>query len=226
MIVCQTQDMVDFFPKRISKKCIVIPNPVNPDLPSPFIGQRKKIVVSIGKLQKQKNYKIAIQAFKDFYYAHRDYQYWIYGEGEERNTIEQLIRDLKLNNSVFLKGNVVDPFDYIKDSSIFLLTSDYEGVSNSLIEAMAMGIPCISTNHPIGGAKSLIDNYENGILTDVGNVSQLVCALNYIADHHIEAEKMAVNASKIREKFSISRIVSMWEMIVGKFIKNENISLY
>lgn len=219
IIVCQTQDMVNFFPKRIAKKGVVILNPVNPDLPPPYVGTRDNKIVSVGKLSKQKNYPVALKAFKIFHDAHPNFIYEIYGEGEERKTIEHIIEELKISDYVFLKGNIVNPFNQINNAKVFLMTSNYEGLSNALIEAMALGIPCVCTDHPIGGAKMLIRNSKNGVLIETGNIEQAAYALSDLVDNDDKSKELSRNAINIRKELSTGSIVEQWEALVERLTK-------
>ena len=104
----------------------------------------------------------------------------------------------------------------IKDASCFVLPSDYEGLSNSLIEALAIGIPTISTDHPIGGAKMFIENKKNGILIPVGNEDALVDAMNFIIDNPEKAQMFSQNSQSIREKLAVDAIVQEWICYIKK----------
>ncbi len=93
---------------------------------------------------------------------------------------------------------------------MFVTSSDREGMSNSMLEAMAIGLPTISTDCPAGAARMLIKNYENGIVVPMNDKQAMYQAMKYIIDHPNEAESMSQNASTIREKLSMQRIGKMW----------------
>ena len=94
----------------------------------------------------------------------------------------------------------------IRDSAMFVLSSNYEGISNSMIEALAMGVPVISTDCPVGGSAAYIQNEVSGILTPVGDQKALAQAMSRVADDPDWAERLGQNAIKIKETYSLSRI--------------------
>lgn len=104
----------------------------------------------------------------------------IYGEGKERTNLEKLIKQLNLEGSVSLPGRNKDVLNAINDSAAFILSSDYEGMPNALIEAMCMGMPVISTDCPSGGPRELIRNGENGLLIDVNDVEGMEKAMKQL----------------------------------------------
>lgn len=152
--IFQTEEAKQYFSKEIQDKSIIIPNPINDEfIRPPYEGEREKIIVSVGRLTEQKNQKLLINAFSKLEKDLKEYQLIIYGEGELRNCLEEQIRELQLENKVFLPGEVDDINEKIYKASLFVLSSDYEGMPNALMEAMALGIPCISTDCPCGRTK-------------------------------------------------------------------------
>ena len=108
------------------------------------------------------------------------------------------------------------PMQDISDAGIFLITSDYEGISNSLLEAMAVGLPCVSTDHTPGGARLLITDRENGLLAPMGNVDALAEAMCEFADNPELAKKCGNNARDVVNRFEPSRIIDLWEDYIEK----------
>ena len=158
-IIFQTQMAKSFFPQYIQKKGVVLQNPVDATrIPEPYIGERKKVFSAVGRLEPQKNFPMLIRAFSEFHKREKDYKLVIYGEGRERINIENLIKELHLENSVSLPGRNKDVLNCINDCAAFILSSDYEGMPNALIEAMCMGMPVISTDCPSGGPREIIEN--------------------------------------------------------------------
>jgi glycosyltransferase involved in cell wall biosynthesis len=148
----------------------IIPNPINPEFNvKPFSGKRRKIITSVGRLSEQKNQHVLIEAFSRIEKDFPDYELVIYGEGNLRETLENQIKTLKLENKVKLPGVKKNIKNEIYDCSLFVLPSLYEGMPNALMEAMALGLPVISTDCPCGGPRFLIHNY-NGLLVKVNNV--------------------------------------------------------
>ena len=208
--VFQTCGERDYFNKRIQSKSVVIPNPINPDLPLAFEGVRSKRIVSASRLTEQKNIKMAIEGFKVFQSVNPDYVFEIYGEGELEGELKNYVQELGLSDNVIFKGRFDDLYSNILDASCFVLTSNYEGISNAMLEAMALGIPTISTDYPSGGAREAIENYKNGILISLNDSVSLGNELiNLIANDELQ-KQLSVNGKEIRDKYSLSKITKIW----------------
>lgn len=211
-IIFQTQMAKSFFPEYIQEKGVVLQNPVDATrIPEPHTGERKKVFVAVGRLEPQKNFTMLIKAFSEFYKEEKDYKLVIYGEGRERRNIENLVRELHLENAVALPGRNKNVLNCIKDCAAFILSSDYEGMPNALIEAMCMGMPVISTDCPSGGPRSLIINGENGILIPVGNGEKLTIAMKELADNSY-ANQLGKEAYKLRRKLTSKHVFEEWKM--------------
>lgn len=211
--VFQTKGAQDYYGGNIARNSVVIPNPVFDveNLPTePYNGESTKTIVSVGRLNPQKNYLMLINAFKIISEKHPEYRLIIYGEGPERAKEEALIRELNIEDRVLLPGTTKNVYDSIHKASIFVLSSDFEGMPNALMEAMVMGLPCISTDCPCGGPSDLIRNNEDGILIPVNDKNALVNALEYMIDNPEKAKQMGKNAMDIRKRLSVDSVCSMW----------------
>jgi glycosyltransferase involved in cell wall biosynthesis len=205
-LVFQTEDMKDCFPKDIRQKSAVIPNPVAEGMPEPFQGERKKQVVSVARLQPQKNHKLLLAAFAEFVWEYPEYELHLFGIGELETELHNQAVQLQIEEKVKFRGFSSNVKQEIWDSAMFVLSSDYEGISNSMIEALAMGVPVISTDCPVGGARAYIENNVSGILTPVGNQQALTDAMKRIAGDPDFAKKLSENGAKIKEKYKLSKI--------------------
>ena len=208
--VFQTQDACNYFKPEIRRRSAIILNPLDDSIPSPWIEKREKRIVSVGRLEKQKNHRLLINAFADIAALFPEYVLEIYGEGSLRSSLELQISELHLEGRVILKGYNRQVLDKIQKATLFVLPSDYEGLSNALIEAMAMGLPVISTDHPIGGAREVIKSGSNGILVPVGDRNAMSDAMKLILSDSPFARSIAKEAQDIRSCLSISRITSQW----------------
>lgn len=212
-IIFQTEMAKSFFSRHIQKKGVVLQNPVDEKrIPEPYTGERKKIFAAVGRLEPQKNYPMLIKAFSEFHEAEQDYQLIIYGEGTERANLEKLIKQLNLEDSVFLPGRNKDVLNAINDSAAFILSSDYEGMPSALIEAMCMGMPVISTDCPSGGPRELIHNGENGLLVEVNNTESMKKAMHQIIDGR--SEKLGKSAYVTGKQLTDSQIFEKWEKLL------------
>ena len=216
-LIFQTEQAASFFPKSQRKKGIILPNPLDLSrLPEPYAGERTKTVVSAGRLEDQKNFPLLIRAFAEFHKTHPEYSLVIYGEGHRRPELEHLAEQILPCGSWSLPGKAEDLPFRVSRCGIFALSSDYEGVPNVLIEAMAVGTPAVSTDCAPGGAASLIRNGENGLLVPAGNVQALAEGLSYLADHPEEACAMAAAAQEIRSVLNAEKVTEDWLSFLKK----------
>lgn len=215
-LILQTEDMKRCFSEDIQKKSAIIPNPVSGDMLEPFQGERKKRIVSVGRLQPQKNHRLLLDAFAAFHKVYSDYELHIFGVGELEADLRQRAKDLNIEKKVVFRGFSSNVQHEIWDSAMFVLSSDYEGISNSMIEALAMGIPVISTDCPAGGSRMYIEDGVSGILTPVGDDKALTDAMIKIADNPDFAHKLSMNGAKIREQYSLEKIADRF-LVEAKF---------
>lgn len=205
-LVCQTEEARICFPKRLQKKACVIGNPVDDALPERFKGKRTKRITTAGRLEEVKNHKMLIEAFGLFLEAFPDYTLDIYGKGSMEEELRQFASDRGLASSVIFHGFCNNVKEEIRDSSMFVLSSNYEGVSNSMIEALAMGIPVIATDCPIGGSRTYIEDGVNGLLVPTKDPVRLSEAMKRLAGDSKMSENLSDNAEKIRYKCSMGKI--------------------
>lgn len=211
--IFQTEGARAFYSKKIQEKGVIIPNPLKEDIPYKSNVCNKEIV-AVGRLSPQKNYSNLINAFAEISKRHPEYVLRIFGTGELEENLKNLCRELKISDKVVFEGFCTDVHEKIKDSDIFVLSSDFEGMPNSLMEAMAMGFPVISTDCPSGGPKSLIKNEENGLLIPVNDSNQLVDALNYLIEDESFKKKIGKNAIIIRNLYSQDNISKLIKKIL------------
>ena len=213
--VFQTEDAKDFFKDSIKCKTTIIENPIDGSFMNRAMPKnRRKTVVSCGRLEKQKNFKLLMSAFSDVANQYPEHELEIYGEGSQRKELLVFAKDLGIEKKVHLMGRVDNLVERILDAGIFVLSSDYEGMPNALMEAMALGIPCISTDCPVGGSRAIIKDRYNGLLVKVNNKEQLTNAiLNILSDDKLtfKLSKCGIKESK---KYTINNIANKWEAFI------------
>ena len=209
-VVFQTEEAKRYYPAKIQKKGFIIPNPIKKDLPEPYVGERGKEIVGFGRLIECKNWPMLIEAFSKVHKLHSEYKLKIYGDGVLREELIELIEHLHLSEYVDICEFQTDIHEKVKKASIYVSSSNYEGISNSMLEAMAIGLPCVCTDCPVGGAKMFIKNDINGILVPVGDVEVLANALIRIIENESHAHSLGAEAIKIREKLSADAILKQW----------------
>lgn len=216
--VFQTNGEKEFFSKKIQKKSVVIPNPVNTNLPNPYVGKREKRFVTAVRLVPQKNLTLAIDAFERVVKKYPEYMFEIYGEGPLKEELQNYIEKKCLKKNVLLKGRSNNLYNDINSACGFILSSNYEGISNSMIEAMALGIPTISTDYPSGGARELIKTGINGYLIPVGNVVEMSKYIFRIIENENETLLISKNAVCIRNELNIEHIMNNWINYINKCV--------
>ncbi len=217
--VFQTQGAQDLYQRGLRKRGVVIPNPifVEGELPRVSMEQREKTVVSVGRLEnRQKRLDIMLEAFRIFQQTHPEYILKIYGSGSQEQELRDWCRDMGLEEKVRFMGVTKQPMQTIAADGMFLITSDFEGISNSLLEAMAAGLPCVSTDHTPGGARLLIQDGENGLLAPIGDAPALAAAMCRFAEDPALAAKCGENARLVTERFAPQRIIDLWEQYLQK----------
>ena len=215
-IIVQTNKIKSFYPKYLNKKILVVENAIdNKELLKQIEGKQisqKNTIISIGRLEKQKDFKTLIKAFKKISDNFTEWNVEIYGIGSMQEELKKEIDRLNLNNRVLLKGRTDNPILKLSESKIFVLSSFYEGFPNVLCEAMFTGIGCVSSNC-ISGPDELIDNGKNGFLFDVENDEQLSKILSrLIKDNKLRSE-IGKEAKNTVERLYLENIFLQWESI-------------
>lgn len=212
-VIFQTEMAKSFFSPRIQKKGVVLPNPVDASrIPAPYEGEREKRFVAVGRLEPQKNFPLLIRAFAEFNKEIQGYKLTIYGEGREREKLENLIKDLGLQNNIELPGRDKDVLNKINSAAAFILSSDYEGMPNALIEAMCMGMPVISTDCPSGGPRELICDSKNGLLVRVNDINGMTDAMRKIVGKN--SKLFGDNAYVAGKKLTDPYVFEEWEKVL------------
>jgi glycosyltransferase involved in cell wall biosynthesis len=214
-VVVQTDKEKQYF-EGVLTNIHVINNPVKQGLPLPYTGRRKKIIVNFCRMSAQKNLELLIDAFARIVVEYIDFKLIIYGNTVEESEIQykesviKKISELRIEDSVFVFPPTADVHKRVLDSAMFVSSSDYEGLSNSMIEAMAIGLPCICTDCLGGGTREVMVDGENGLIVPVNDADEMYRAMKRFVENPEFAEKCGRNAAKIRENLSVEKIAQQW----------------
>ncbi|MBD5511126.1 MAG: glycosyltransferase family 4 protein [Lachnospiraceae bacterium] len=210
-IVVQTKEAKKFFPVYLRGRTVVLKNPLNPDFVRPrFTGERDGNIVAVGRVDSNKNHEMIIRAFSRLTKEFPQSALTIYGEGECRKGLQELADRLGISDRVSLPGAVTDVPEKIYKSSVFVLSSNIEGMPNALLEAMCLGIPVISTDCPCGGPGELIENGVNGFLIAVGDEKALEDRLRLLLKDRDRAERMGEQAVLLQKEYEPDKVNAEW----------------
>lgn len=216
-VVVQTKHNKEYFDKSIQDKTFVIPNPIELNN---YIGlalktKKKDLIVSVGRLEPQKNQEMLIEAFNEIHKKYSNYKLVIYGEGSYRKQLQELIDKLNLQEFILLPGNEKDILNKMAEAKIYICSSNYEGMSNSLIEAMCIGLPVISTK--VSGTEELIGEC-NGLLIDVNDKDSLINNICLLIENSEVCNKISSNAILVSKKLDKETVVELWENTINKIL--------
>lgn len=220
--VFQTREQMSFLGYDNNPRAVVIHNPIKKDLPEICTANRDKTIVNFCRLSPQKNLMLLLGAFKLFLQKNPEYKLEIYADIVNENNISlrnELLNYITENNladKAFILPPTNDIHNVINGCSMFVSSSDYEGISNSMVEAMAMGLPCVCTDCRGGGAREMIQDGENGLLVPIGDAKALADAMHRMASEKGLAEKCGRNAATVRETLSVERIARQWLDVIEK----------
>lgn len=214
--VFQTTDAQRVYPSNVGSKGVVIPNPIKENLPLPYFGKRNKNITTFCRISAQKNLPLLLEAFNLLHKEHPEYKLRIIGnsfndEGEAvKACLDNRIDELDLADSVVFEPFKDDIHNAIIEDAMYVNSSDYEGISNAMLEAMAIGMPVVCTDCPIGGANATIKDGENGLLVPIKNAEALCEAMKRVIEDEQLASKLSYKAAKLRESLSVKNIAEEW----------------
>ena len=209
-IVYQNEHEKSCFSKSLEQKGCIIPNPVS--VAAEKAGS-SMTVATAGRLIEQKNQKVLVSAMAQVHKAYPDVKCRIYGEGNLREPLQTQINELGLQDVVTLEGNVKDIHARLSQCGIFALTSNFEGLSNALIEAMQVGLACITTDYP--GARELITDGENGLVVPMNDADTLAKAIiKLIENNNRCADTLAKQGQTFAARFNAETVLAQWHTVI------------
>lgn len=214
--VFQTKKAMEYYGVKLQKRSAVIYNPCTvPYVPAPAWEERRNEIAFVARFDiQQKRQDLMIQAFAIVAKEIPDIRLAFYGEGKEMEQIQQMAESLGVSDRVDFKGLVRDIPNAIRNAKVFVMTSDYEGLPNALIEAMAVGLPCVSTDCSPGGAAELIESGVNGLIVPCGDVGSIASAICTLLNNTETAYQYGLEAQKIVEKLNPEVIFETWRQYI------------
>lgn len=219
-VFVQTEQIKSFYPKYLQKKIYVIENTLDTEKLDKQCDEeivKENTIISIGRLEKQKDFATLIKAFGKLADKYPDWTVKIFGKGDMKDELQVLIDESNLTDRVLLCGRTETPFKELKKSKIFVLSSHYEGFPNVLCEGMYAGLACISSDC-VSGPRELIDDGKNGILFPIMDVEKLSEALERVINSEELRESFGKKAAKTVERLEISVISDKWYQTISKVI--------
>lgn len=215
----QLEKQRDFFGNKTASKSFIIPNPFVTNTPvEPYSGIRKKTIVSAGRFGFEKCYNDLIDAFYIVHQKYPDYRLVLYGEGPMLPEYEKQVSKLGLNEFVSFPGYVKSVAKEIQQDGVFVLSSLFEGIPNSLIEAMSIGIPCVATDCTPGGPAFLFNNQERGVLVNVHDSQAMADAIcRYIEDPDF-AQTMGAKAVEVLRDLDENIVRKQWQVAFNSIV--------
>ena len=168
-----------------------------------------KRVIAVGRYEHQKGFDLLLKAWKEVANTHKDWTMHIYGEGILRENLQKQLISLGLEDSCFLEHHTLQIGECFKTSSLFVLSSRFEGWGLVIVEAMAYGLPVVSFACPCGPKEIIVDGVD-GFLVEPQNIKELACKISYVIENEEIRKTMGYQASVNVHRYDIERIVPRW----------------
>ncbi len=218
LIVCQTEAVKRCFPKEVSQRLRVIPNPVSA-WPKRRRTTEANTIVAVGRLNEQKGFDVLIEAFAEIAAKAEDWQLLIYGDGPLRGALEAQIAGLGLAEQVKLMGTTDTPGAWVEGANLFVLSSRYEGFPNVLGEAMAAGLPIIATDCDFGPAE-MIEHARSGLLVPPGDAAALARAMEQCVESADLRKQLGNAAARAIRKFAPEWVMQQWDAVLAEALSS------
>lgn len=224
--VFQTHQAAEYFPESVQQRAQIIMNPVGEVFYETERKAEQHHVITVGRFAPQKNHKLLIDAFAQIADQFPEENLVIYGEATEskgtaRTELENLIQEKHLEDRILLPGDTKAVAEKLAECKLFVLSSDFEGMPNALLEAMTVGTPVISTDCPCGGPQEVIRNKENGVLVPCGDVNQLASAMASVLQDDEYAKKLGNAARETAMQFRAEEVYAQWHRYFLKVLNEE-----
>lgn len=221
-------DAIDIFKlgRTLASKMVKINNPVDVGMiynksreGCIYFNHQQKLnnirFVSVGRIEHQKGYDILVRAFFNVRSMLQNATLTIVGEGSERSQIEALIREFNLGDYIFLSGYSDNPYAYIRDADIYVSSSRYEGVSNTILESLILGVPVVATDCP-SGIREIVNEGHNGWLVNMdGDLVENLSNAMLIAAKEYKSLDMEKESQLIASQHCIEEIIKKYDELIN-----------
>ena len=213
-VVFQTEQQRKFFKKSVQNKGIIILNPIMENLPLREQDKISNEIVTFCRLEKEKNLDMLIEAFSEVIKKYPDHCLKIFGKGSMETELREKIKHLGLEGKASLEDYSSDIHEKIKNAFMYVNSSDHEGISNAMLESMAIGLPVVCTDCPCGGARMIIKNEQNGMLVPVNDKDALRKAMEKVISDNTLRKNISKEASKLKDELKQEKIVGKWKELI------------
>ncbi|WP_313623282.1 glycosyltransferase family 4 protein [Achromobacter sp.] len=217
-VVALTRGTADWLEQHVpGSRLAVIPNPVHFPLPraepilTPPAAPERKRLLAVGRLHGDKGFDLLIQAFARLAPSHADWDLVILGEGDERGALEAQVRDAGLQSRISMPGRAGNVGDWYDSAHLYVLTSRFEGLSNTLLESMASGLAAVSFDCDTGPREIVREGVDGVLVRPNGDVPALCQALDAVMSDDNGRGRMAQAATEVRDRFSAARVLQKWQ---------------
>ena len=197
----------------------IIPNPL-PFYPKKVSNCENKTIISVGRLEEQKGYDELIEVWSKLFQKYPEWKLEIYGEGSLRKKLQQKIDELGMGTSLLLSGNNKNIMDRYLESSIYVMTSKYEGMPMVLLETMACGLPVVSFDCPCG-PKDIIKDGEDGFLIRNRDLDEMAKKLEFLIQNETQRKIMGKKAHENIARYSKEKVMLQWKNLFEELVNNK-----
>ena len=214
-VVVLTDGDLEEYNNRLGRKNAIsrIYNPVTFDLKKEPLTERKNIILTVGRLVPEKGTEYVAKIALDVLNKYPEWQWVILGDGAERDMLEKFITENNLGGRLILKGSVKNVDYYLRQASIFVLTSKLEGLGLSILEAREMKVPCVAFDVKMG-PRELIHNDIDGYIVNPFDCDEMARKIEKLINDPELRERFAENAFLCMDEFRIDKIVGQWKKVL------------
>lgn len=219
-VVALTRGTADWLAQHVpGSKLAVIPNPVHwplsraePIVTPPPAHERRRLL-AVGRLHPDKGFDLLVQAYAQIASQHPQWDLIILGEGNERQRLQAQIEEAGLQDRVTMPGRVGNVGDWYENADIYVLSSRFEGLSNTLLESLASGLTAVCFDCDTGPREVVRDGTDGMLVRPNGDVPAMAAALSSLMSDGATRQSLAHHAIEARDRFSAQRVLGMWQQL-------------